>query len=155
MADIMRRQSGGSPMRSVFGDVFGFDPFSLLARNDFGVEVRRTDRGYELDIPMPGFRPEDVSITIEDRVVTIEGKNERRRFTRSITLPDEVNEDAIEARVQHGMLTVMLPLQPKAQPRRIAVQVAGGGGNGQGQGQGQPAMSGGTAIDGTAETTGT
>ncbi len=154
MANIMRRPNA-PPMRSILGDVFGFDPLTMLARTDLlGMDVRRTDRGYELDIPMAGFRPEDVSITIEDGVVTIDAKNERRRFTRSITLPDDVNEDAIEARVEHGLLTLVLPLHPKAQPRRIAVQVAGN--EGQVGQQAQPVgATANTAIDGSAETSGT
>ena len=122
MADIVRRQP--SPVRSVFGDVFGFDPFRFFTQPEFlGIEARRTDAGYELEIPVAGFRPEDISVTVEDRVLNIEGRNERRRFTRSLTLPDDVDEERIEAKVEHGLLTLTLPFTPKAQPRRIDIKV--------------------------------
>jgi HSP20 family protein len=144
MADIVRRQ--GTAPRSIFGDVFGFDPFRMMMQGGevYGMEARRSDTGYEIDVPMAGFRPEDVSVTVEDRVLTIEGRNERRRFTRSVTLPDEVDEERIDARVEHGMLTLTLPLTPRAQPRRIDIRVGS-----------QATGERGSAIDGSAETMGT
>jgi HSP20 family protein len=147
MADMARRQT--APVRSVFGDILGFDPFRMTGQSDlYGIDVRRTDNGYEIDVPMAGFRPEDVSITSENGVVTIEGRNERRRFTRSVALPEEVDEERIDARVEHGMLTLTLPFTPKAQPRRIEIRVGGEKSVG-----GKSARD--TAIGGTAETTST
>ncbi len=134
MADLMRRQS--SP-RSVFGDIFGFDPLRLLNQPDvFGIEMRRTDNGYEIDMPVAGFRPEDISVTVEDDVLSISGQNDKRRFTRSMTLPDEVDTDSIDARVENGMLTLILPRSPKVEPKRIAVRVGSGSAVGAASGNG-------------------
>jgi HSP20 family protein len=141
MADLMRRQS--SPASRVFGDIFGFDPLRLLNQPDvFGIEMRRTDNGYEIDMPVAGFRAEDISVSVEDDVLTISGQNDRRRFTRSMTLPDEVDTDRIDARVENGMLTLMLPRSPQAEPKRIAVRVGSGStvaaASGNGGSQGSP-----------------
>lgn len=115
-----RRQGTGSWL----GDVFGFDPMSSM-RNAAatGVEVERTDEGYRVEVPVAGFRPEDINVTVEDRQLTIEGRTEQRRFTRAIILPDEIDAERIDAHVEHGMLTLKLPVHARMQPRRIQVRV--------------------------------
>jgi hypothetical protein len=106
------------------GDLFGFDPFRMMGQPEaYGFDIQRTDQGYRLEIPVPGFRPEDINVTVEDRQLTVEGRNERRRFTRAITLPEEVDAERVEANVENGLLMLSLPLHPKAQPRRIDVKV--------------------------------
>lgn len=121
MRDITRQP----PIRTIMGDLFGFDPFrGLIAQPEaLGFDIQRTDQGYRVEIPVPGFRPEDINVTVEDRNLTVEGRSERRRFTRSVVLPDEVDADHVEANVEHGLLTLNLPLLAKAQPRRIEVKV--------------------------------
>jgi HSP20 family protein len=55
------------------------------------------------------------------------------QFTRSFTLPDNAREDGIAASLDKGVLTVTVPKAepaPKPQPKRIAVQGAGGSANG-------------------------
>jgi HSP20 family protein len=110
--------------RSWLGDVFGFDPMSLMRSPEaFGLAIERTDEGYRIEVPVAGFRPEEINITVEDRQLLVEGRNERRRFTRAIVLPEEIDAERIDARVDNGLLTLMLPLNQKMQPRRIAVRV--------------------------------
>jgi HSP20 family protein len=112
--------------RSWLGDIFGFDPMSLMRSPEaFGLNIERTDEGYRIEMPVAGFRPEDINITVEDRQLVVEGRNDRRRFTRAIVLPEEIDADKIDARVDNGLLTLMLPLHQKMQPRRIAVHVGG------------------------------
>ena len=55
----------------------------------------------------------------------IEGRGERRRFTRTVVLPEEIDADKIDARVENGLLTLTLPVIAKMQPRRIEVRVGG------------------------------
>jgi HSP20 family protein len=76
-------------------------------------------------VPVPGFKSEQIEVTLEDGVLTVKGKNEKRNFARTFTIPDEVDEERIEANVEHGMLTLTLPLVPKAQPKRISVKSSG------------------------------
>ncbi|MBV8066764.1 MAG: Hsp20 family protein [Candidatus Eremiobacteraeota bacterium] len=49
-------------------------------------------------------------------------KSDRRSFTRSFSVPDDVDPDKIETRVDDGMLVLTLSRRPEAQPRRIAVK---------------------------------
>ena len=87
----------------------------------FAYDVTRNDGGYEVEIPLPGFRPEDVEVTYQDDVIAVNAKGERRSFSRSFTVPDDVDPDKIEAKVADGMLVLKLTRRPEAQPRRIAV----------------------------------
>ena len=107
----------------------------------FGFEVERTDEGYRVEVPVAGFRPEDINVTVEDRQLMIEGRGERRRFTRTVMLPEEIDTEKIDARVDNGLLTLTLPVIAKMQPRRIEVRVGG-----------QPMKSVGTAPSVSGET---
>ena len=103
-------------------DLLGFDPFQNI-RGTFGYdyEVTRTENGYAVEVPVPGYGPSNVEVTFKDGVLTINGKTERRTFTRSFTIPEEVDTESIEARVQDGMLVLKLARRPEAQPKKIHV----------------------------------
>lgn len=104
-------------------DFWNFDPFRALSGTPlYGVEINRTDAGYTVEVPVPGFKPEQIEVTLEDGLLTVKGSSEKRNFTRSFTVPDDVDEERIEANVEHGMLTLTLALTPKAQPKRIAIK---------------------------------
>lgn len=126
---LARRNGDGStnPVRSdLFSpvrDLFGFDPFApLRASWAFDFDVTCTERGYEIDIPVAGYASHDIDVTYRDGVVTVMGKNDRRNFTRSLTVPEDVDPEKIGAHVQNGMLTLMLDRRPEAQPKKIEVK---------------------------------
>lgn len=125
MADLVTRSNGQN--RGLVNDWgFGLDPFRAIfggaSQYNVGVEVQKTENGWSVEIPVPGYKPDQIDVTVEDRVLTVTGKNERRSFQRSILLPDEVDAEAIDAKVEHGLLSLGLHLHPKAQPRRIEVK---------------------------------
>jgi HSP20 family protein len=106
-----------------FRDLLGFDPFHSLRSNwSFAYDVTRTESGYEVEVPVPGFKPEDVEVTYQDDVIAINAKGERRAFSRSFMVPEDVDPDKIEAHVTNGMLALKLARRPEAQPRRITVK---------------------------------
>lgn len=103
--------------------LFGFDPFqNVMANWDYGFEVSRTENGYEVEIPVPGFNASHVEVAFKDAILSINGKNERRTFSRSLTVPEDVNPDKITASVTDGMLKISLERHPEAQPKRIIVK---------------------------------
>jgi len=97
---------------------------AILGRNGLGAEISRNEDGWTVELPVPGLAPEQIDVTVEDRVLTVTGKSDRRSFQRSFVIPEEIDTEAIEARVANGLLTLGLRLHPKAQPRKIAVKVA-------------------------------
>src|SRR6266540_1140463 len=84
-----------------------------------------------------GAQLDDVQITMEDRLLTIQGERhiandsseqqfhriERRygAFRRSITLPAHVMADAVQATVEDGVLQIVVPKMEEAKPKRIQV----------------------------------
>jgi len=119
MANLLVRPSAQG---SLIGDFFGFDPVRALGAGSLGLDITKTENGYAVELPVPGFAPDQIEVTIEDRVLTISGKSAKRNFTRSIVIPDEIDTDSIEAKVEHGLLTLGLHIHPKAQPRKIDVR---------------------------------
>jgi HSP20 family protein len=122
MADLATRSNGS---RNLFSDVLGFDPF----RNYYpashllqGVDIVRGENGYTVELAVPGFKPEQIDVTLDNGILTVSGKTEKRRFTRSLALPDEIDTENIQAKVEDGLLTLGLHFHPKAQPKKIAVQ---------------------------------
>src|SRR5579884_1254018 len=125
MTTLMNRERYGEGVLSrPFGDLWSFDPFRLFAGGaaSYGVEINRTDTGYTVEIPVPGYKPNEIEVTLEDGLLTVKGRSEKRNFSRSFTVPEDVDEERIEAQVEHGMLTLVLALTPKAQPKRITVK---------------------------------
>jgi HSP20 family protein len=89
---------------------------------------------------IPGVKPENVKIMVEDNVLTIQGTKDQvaeekaekvhryertyGAFERTFTLPGSVNAEAIKATYEHGLLTLVLPKLEKAQARQIKVDIA-------------------------------
>jgi len=148
MIDCRQQHKEGFTM-----DLVRFDPFSLLSEMDRfferGVAATPTwapridafDRETELVIrvEIPGVKPEDVDITMEDRTLTISGKRQfeetteptgyhRREiftgeFKRTLVLPEGLNAEEITAKAEDGMLSVILPRRPEVLPRKVKVGV--------------------------------
>jgi HSP20 family molecular chaperone IbpA len=131
LADRSDRSTSVLP-RTPFSELLGFDPFELLrgvygspglttSLASTGVNVSRTENGYVVEIPVAGFAPDQIEVTYHDGTVSVSGKNERRSFTRSLTIPDEIDPNSISAKVEHGLLVLQLSLRPEAQPRQIPI----------------------------------
>ena len=91
-------------------------------------------------LELPGVRPEDVKVNLENHTLTISGekrqvtedKNERWHryersygsFERTFTLPSTVDAEHVQATVEHGVLTLVLPKAEKARPREIPVKAS-------------------------------
>jgi HSP20 family protein len=87
---------------------------------------------------LPGMKKEDIDIALHENTVTISGerKNEKKyegsetsreerlfgRFTRSLTLPKQVDGTKVAASYQDGVLTVTFPKAEEAKPRQIQIQ---------------------------------
>jgi HSP20 family protein len=105
----------------------------------YGVDIREDADHFYVEAELPGFKKEDVEITLENQTLTIaaqrrdesrqEGKkgelllHERRysRFLRSFTLPPTVNEQSVNAKLQDGVLTITLNKREETKPRKIQV----------------------------------
>jgi HSP20 family protein len=104
------------------------------------VDVAETPQEYLIDVELPQVGKDDVKVSVADGVVCIEGERKRGKgekdrkyhrveraygcFTRSFTLPDDVDEEKLRADFREGVLSVHLPKSEKAKPRAIEVKAA-------------------------------
>lgn len=101
---------------------FGFDPFQhLRASYNFEYDVTRRQDGYEVEVPVPGYTSDQIEVALNDHMLSVSGKNDRRSFARSLMIPDDVDVQTVDARVQNGMLHLFLKRHPQAQPKKIDV----------------------------------
>lgn len=102
------------------------------------VDISENETGFTLRADVPGVDPEAIDISMEKGVLTIKGERksestqetesyrrvERQsgQFYRRFTLPDSADADKIEAKSEHGVLTITIPKQEVAVSRRIEVK---------------------------------
>ena len=102
----------------------------------YGVDIREDTDHFYVEAELPGFKKEEVDITLENQTLTIAAErreetqkkgelllHERRysRFLRSFTLPPTVDEGSVNARLQDGVLTVTITKREETKPRKIKV----------------------------------
>ena len=103
------------------------------------LDLSETADGYLVEVAVPGIKPEDLQITLENNVLTIKGESrqeaedkkrnyhrvERRygSFRRTIALPSTVKSDSIQASLDNGLLRLDIPKAEEVKPRRISVNI--------------------------------
>jgi len=105
----------------------------------YAVDVREDGDHFYVEAELPGFKKDDVDITLENQQLTIsaERKDEKReqgpkgelllherrynRFVRSFTLPPTVDEQTVNAKLQDGVLLITLNKREETKPRKISV----------------------------------
>ncbi len=87
-----------------------------------GIDITRNESGYAVEIPVAGYKPDEIQVTMQDAVLSVSGKSDRRSFTRSLLLPDDVDRDNVEAHIENGLLSLKLNHLPKAQPKQIPIK---------------------------------
>ena len=103
------------------------------------LDLSENAEGYLVEAALPGLKPEDVEVTVENNVLTIKGETrkevddkqrnfhrvERRfgAFQRTISLPSTVKADQIQASLTNGVLRLEIPKAEEVKPRKISVNV--------------------------------
>lgn len=101
------------------------------------MDVSETQDSFIVEAAVPGLKPEDLDITLENNVLTVRGEIKQQQeskernfhrverrygsFQRTISLPSTVNAEAIRANLEHGVLRLEIPKAEAVKPRKIAV----------------------------------
>jgi HSP20 family protein len=104
------------------------------------VDIYDTGGEVVIHAELPGMKKEDIDIRVENNVLTVRGKKERKEevkeegyfrsersfgsFSRSFSLPTTVDVKKIAAEYKEGVLTLSLPKAEEAKPRQIEVKIA-------------------------------
>jgi HSP20 family protein len=103
------------------------------------VDIAEDDKNYLITAELPEVTRENVKVTVHNGVLTIHGertfnKEEKGKkyhrveraygsFSRSFTLPQEVDPDKVSAECKNGLLIVSVPKSEKARPKSIEVKI--------------------------------
>jgi len=103
------------------------------------VNIAETDKAFEIKAEIPEVNKEDVKVTVHNGVLTIQGERKLEKeekgkkfhrveryygsFTRSFTLPDNVDETKVTASFKDGMLNLQIQKTEKPKPKAIEVKV--------------------------------
>ena len=106
-------------------------------------DVSETDERYLVSFDMPGMDAKDIDIEVRGNVLTVRGERhvdtsedngssrfvERRfgTFARSMTLPDGIQADSVQANYERGVLNVVIPKAETARPHKVAIREAKAG----------------------------
>ena len=127
--DFMRDNWARSVMRGVLEDE------DVVGR--YPVDIREDADHIYVDAEMPGFKKDEIEVTLENGVLTISASREQKkvddrtahlterrfsRISRSFTLPNTVDESKVEARLEDGVLHLTLNKREEVKPRRIEVK---------------------------------
>ena len=128
---------------SLSGRKGAVEPFRTVERMFTGsapaVDLVEKENAYEMSAELPGLDDKDVRLSLKDDVLTLSGErkeqteekkqgyhfSERRfgAFRRSFRLPDDVDQDKIEANFKKGVLTITLPKNPEAAKNEKKIEV--------------------------------
>ena len=103
------------------------------------MDVYETAKAVIIETPLAGINPDDVSVTVEKGVLTLEGKSNKEHevdeknyyrkevrsgsFYREVSLPTSVLEDKVVAEFEDGMLKVICPKAEPTTAKKVSVKV--------------------------------
>ena len=104
------------------------------------VDISESDGEYLIKAELPEVKKEDVKVTVENGVLTLQGERRQEKeekskrfhrversygsFVRSFSLPESVDESSVRADYKDGVLNLHLPKSEKVKPKAIDVKVA-------------------------------
>ncbi len=123
----------------MLSDIFNRDVFRLNGEWVPQVDMSETKDELTVRAEVPGMDKEELSVTLQDNVLTLRGERKQETeaksatfhrmersygsFVRSFTLPTLVQTDKVKAAYKDGVLTITLPKAEEAKPKEISVSV--------------------------------
>ena len=116
-APVLRTRAAAPSYRS-------FDRSFERFFSSLGFDVKEDEKSWTLSLDLPGVTREDLAISIEGAIVTLETKAEaKRQYKAAYELPEEIDTDATSAKLENGVLTLVLAKKvPVSKARSIEVK---------------------------------
>ena len=158
MALLMRPEPFSQEINRLFNTLFDQSTDVAAQRWVPAMDLVEAEDHFVLKADLPGLAEGDVAIEIQDGTLTISGERQAEheqhergwfrverqfgRFSRSLSLPEGIDADAVTAEFHNGVLSVRIPKPEERKPRRVEIKpTTNGNGNGQ------------SALEGTATET--
>ncbi|HEX3020683.1 MAG TPA: Hsp20/alpha crystallin family protein [Chitinispirillaceae bacterium] len=144
MNSLIRFEHPQYTLSGLLDEFFNDSGYEAIDRNILGnnwpkVDIMENNNDYILRADLPGMEKGDFNISVENGVLSIEGEKkgvhkEQKsnyyhlecsygKFKRSFSLPEEVNAEGIEAKLENGVLELKLPRNQKVKPKMIEIKV--------------------------------
>ena len=143
--DLVRWDPRRNMMRSIFDDFFNMDMPSSSRKNWFyggmwSPAVDLIDKKDRLiaKAELPGVEKKDVKLSLNDSNLTIQGEMKKDEetekedyycreraygsYSRTISLPTEVDKENIKAKFKNGILEITMPKKPEVKPKEIIIE---------------------------------
>ena len=102
------------------------------------MDVFETEQGYQVRVVLPGVKPEDLDLSVQQNTLTIKGQFQSSvkpdqqvnwlvqeigvgSFERSITFPKPIDADKIDTSFEHGVLSIWVPVSEASRPKKISI----------------------------------
>ncbi len=147
MLPVIRRRNNSDALaesRDLFGDFDRFlDSFwrgpSQMTSMVGGLDIYEDKDSIHVDCDLPGFKKEDISLTLEEDILRIsaERKSDREEnnegsyyvrergcqsFSRSIRMPQNIMQDKVSAEYDNGVLRIAVEKRPESKPQTISIK---------------------------------
>ena len=116
----------------------GLERGSEVAQRSPALDVAETEGGYSVNLDLPGVTKEDVKIAIDGRRISVSAQSQREEtkkdgerviyrersvasYSRSFTLPEEIDQDGSQAKLDKGVLSLTLAKKRAAAARQLTV----------------------------------
>jgi HSP20 family protein len=155
MTLLIKPEPFSQEVNRLFNTLFDQTDAAAAQRWVPAMDLMEAEDHFVLRADLPGLAEDDVAIEIQDNALTISGERraeheERQRgwyrverafgrFSRSLTLPEGIDPEAVQAHFDKGVLEVRIPKPEERKPRRVEIKAQSTNGNGQ------------PAVEGTAE----
>ncbi|HXU69643.1 MAG TPA: Hsp20/alpha crystallin family protein [Polyangia bacterium] len=139
--DVMREMFSLDPLRHIFGTGALHHPAQTFVPQ---FEIRENNDGYVFKADLPGVQEEDLDISIAKNRLSVSGKREMEKreendryyavernygsFTRTFTLPTDIDEAHVDAELRDGVLTLKVPKSREQQAKKVQIKTGGAGG---------------------------
>jgi len=142
----LSRREGWDPFHTM-RELIHWDPFRDVGRGPWlaapatfapAFEVKETKDAFEFKADVPGIDAKDIDVKLANNRLTVSGKREAEKtdkgetyysyersygsFSRSFTIPQGANEDAVRADLKDGVLQIVVPKKPEMKAREIPVK---------------------------------
>jgi HSP20 family protein len=143
MALLMKPEPFSQEVNRLFNTLFDVGDSPAAQRWLPAMDLVEAEDHFVLKADLPGLGEDDVSIEIQDNTLTVSGERsaeheqhergwyrvERQfgRFSRSLTLPEGIDADAVSAAFDKGVLEVRIPKPEERKPRRVEIKAGSNG----------------------------
>ncbi|HEY0901372.1 MAG TPA: Hsp20/alpha crystallin family protein [Micavibrio sp.] len=116
-------------------------PAASLTDMAVKLNISETDKAYTISADLPGLTQDEVSLTVDDGVLTLSGEKMREteedgktfhrversygRFSRSLHLPEDAAEDGVTAAMKNGVLTIHIAKTAKPEKAQRKIEITG------------------------------